>query len=603
MGQKRLIELYVAECILSFSPAMYLSGKFMRNALRLSLFIGLWLCLVLFQRVSGQESGTIVDVVTNDGRLNTLAGAIGSAELTAMYSSSGPFTLFAPTDAAFAVLTNDNLTNPNAIRTTLLYHTIQSAKNSGNLSVESTMTNAAGSDLQIAYVNGQFKVNNLATVVVHDIVATNGIIHLIDVVLDPYAVAAPPPADPQPEQAAGTDGTVAQAPVADPTTPPTPTPEPTPEKPKGLPINNLVITNPSQNPAFKGDGQIAYWSGIQVDRSYCKGTTWVLMKQMDGVTFVGSDRQTNPYRGDTGCEQALPLLCMNRDFSQPPAVSSRGENYHEHWAGGQVRATVPVLGTTLNSEAVANQLCQDTFGIGYRMAEFHDSGYGTQIGEISGWKFWAYGGLDNNQRYWININDQAANPWNSVQPYNAPEINLWYDQVSFHGGDEAYVAGDKMMPEVGRAAGRAYCKGLTFVIQKQMNGMVLVGTDALSNPYTGDTNCNQRLPVLCIRVDGFSPPANFDGNNYSESWSGGQIAQSYPFSGHEINTRESANAKCVESFGEGWRMLEFHDGSLGTAGTDGWKVWGYGGLQSGRRYWVSINDQPANPWNPHAGGN
>ncbi len=565
----------------------------MRKIFRPIVLFSLLFTFVLVQFASAQSSGTLVEVIAQDGRLSQFSAAINSADLNTMLSSSGPYTIFAPTDAAFAVLTDDSLTNANAIRNTVLYHVLQSPKNSGNLSVESSFTNALGKQITVSQNNGRFVLNGTSTVIVTDIVGSNGIMHIVDVVLNSNPAAAQ-------QQQQGNDNTAAGADNTSQDQQPAATPEP--PKPTSLEESNLVMTDPGQNPMFRGEGKIPYWSGIQSDRMTCKGTSWVLKLQMDGVSHVGSDRQTNPYRGDTNCNIPLSLLCINRDFSSPPGTSSRGHDYYDGWAGGRLRATVPILGTELTSLGVANQRCESTFGPGWRMVSFHDGAYGAQVGEISGWDLWAYGGLESARRYWINVGDQPANPWNSVQPPKAPEINNYVTQIMFAGGDAAYVSGDKMMPSYGLSAGRNVCKGVTWVIEKQLNGLVLVGSDALTNPYTGDTNCNQRLPILCIRVEGFPPPANADGNNYSESWSGGQIGQTYPFSGHEINTREKANAKCVERYGSGWRIMEFHDGALGTAGTDGWKAWGYGGLNAGRRMWISINDQPANPWNPHAEG-
>lgn len=579
----------------------------MRNALRFFLFVCFVFTIAAVQQVSKAQAGTLVEVIAADGRLGTFRSAIDSAELGAMLSSSGPYTVFAPTDAAFAVLPDDALTNPNAVRTTVLHHTLLSAKNSGNLSIESSMTNALEKQLTVSQENGQFVLNGSARVIVTDIEASNGILHIVDVVLDPNAQVAQPepvaesPPPPPPGQAPPSgEAAPDSAESAPPPPPPTPTPEP---KPQSMPETNLVLVEPSQNPAYKGEGKIAYWTGIQSDRTTCKGTTWVVMKQMDGVTFVGSDRQTNPYRGDTGCATPLPVLCFNRDFSSPPPLSSRGENYADGWAGGRVRATVPVPGTNLPTEQSADQLCEATFGLNWRMAEFHDAAYGAQIGEISGWDMWAYGGLNNNQRYWIKVGDQPANPWNSQRLFYAPEGDPWADQVVDPSQNAAYAPGEKVQPSFGFASGRAQCKGMTWTVLKQQDGLVLVGSDALTNPYSGDTNCNERLPILCINVEGFSPPANANGNNYSESWSGANVKQTYPFTGHDINTRDKANQRCVEVFGEGWRIAEFHDGALGTAGTDGWKLWAYGGLTNNRRFWVSINDQAANPWSPHAGGN
>ena len=612
----------------------------MRNVFRYLTLVGLMLAVLMVNRASGQ-SGNLIEVIRADGNLSEFNTAINRADLGGMYSSSGPFTIFAPTNAAFATLQNASLTDDNNVRQTLLYHTAQGNITSAELGSMGSIKTALGKVMTFEDY-GNIIINGNASIVVRDVQASNGVIHLIDVVLDhsnvgygdeapveepapaPPAEETAPPTDdgyPAPEGEADNGGTPSEGDVpAEGDTPaqdgeaapatgeengaetaPPPSEEPAPA-PKGMPISNLVLVDPSQNPAFVGGGSITYWAGVNADSSLCKGTTWVLMKQMDGVSFIGSDRKTNPYRGDTACGSSLPLLCLNRNYAEPPATSSRGENYYDGWAGGEIRATVPVAGSALTSIQAANDLCTSTFGHQFRALEFHDASYGVDIGEISGWDLWAYGGLHNNQRYWIYVNDQPANPWNSVQPRPAPEINTWVDQIYEPGGDPAYVHGDKMMPDAGVAAGRGHCKGVTWVIQRQIDGLVQVGSDAITNPYRGDTNCNERIPLLCIRVDGYAPPANTHGLNYAEGWSGGSVALTYPISGHEMSTRENARQQCVNFFGTGWRPAEFHDGSLGIGGTDGWDLWAYGALNSGRRFWITINDQPANPWNPHSGG-
>ncbi len=544
------------------------------------------LALVLLPlQVASAQGGTLAALISGDGRLSSFDAAVGAADLGGMYNGPGPYTIFAPTDAAFAVLNDDSLTNANAVRQTLLYHTLQGGFTKADLYQQESVKTALGKSIRIQNL-GNLLLNDSATLVVHDIQASNGVLHLIDIVLDHNKVGYGDPSEAPPADA----GDSAE------TNPGEPAPEP--EAPKAMPESNLVLIDPSQNPAFRGTGHIKYWSGIHSDSSSCKGTTWVVMKQMDGVTFVGSDRQTNPYRGDTTCAAALPVLCLTRDFSTPPA-SSRGENYHDGWAGGRVKATVPVSGSALNSLAAANQLCADAFGANYRMVEFHDGNYGAGIGEVSGWDIWAYGGLHNNQRYWVYNSDQPSNPWDSVQHKTAPPHNTWVDQVLYPGGDPAYKVGPWMGIQQGRSAGRGTCKGMTWAVNIQRDGMVLVGSDAITNPFTGDTSCDARLRILCIRVEGYTPPANSNGHDFTQYWSGGTVASTFPVTGHTLSTRAAANQQCVDANGPGWRMAEFHDGSLGTGGgLNGWQLWAYGGLHTGGRFWVSINDQPANPWNP-----
>ena len=554
-----------------------------------AMLFALVVACVFSQRASAQ-GGTLIDLINSDGRLSTMKGAVNSAELGTMFSGPGPYTIFAPTNAAFETMTNASLTSPNAVRQTLLYHTLQGSFTKAELYQHKSVKTALGKEIRVQNF-GNLLLNDSATLVVHDIQAANGTLHLIDVVLDHNRAGWGGEAEAPAAGAAGGDSAENGTPT-EPAEPPPP--------PLAMPVSSVVLTDPGQNPAYRGAGHTTYWAGINSNSTSCKGTTFVVMQQMDGVTYVGSDRMTNPYRGDTGCGTPLPILCLLRDFSTPPA-SSRGVNYHDGWAGARVKATVPTKGSEIMSLGAANQRCEEAFGAGWRMAEFHDAGYGVRVGEESGWDFWAYGGLHNNQRYWIHVNDQPANPWNSVQPRPAPTLNTWVDQILYPGGDSAYVHGELMSMATGVAAGRPFCKGVTWSIHKQVNGMVMVGSDGKTNPFTGDTSCAERLPVLCIRVDGYTPPVNFAGNNFNDRWSAGTVGRSFPVPGTALTTRESANAVCSEAFGGGWRMATFHDGSLGTGQYNGWYLWAYGGLNTGQRFWIAINDQPANPWNPHAG--
>ncbi len=120
----------------------------------------------------------------------------------------------------------------------------------------------------------------------------------------------------------------------------------------------------------------------------------------------------NPYKGDTSCRMALPVLCIQKDGSAsevPPdtidngsaAVNTRG------WAAGSVASTEPVAGFVVGSLAGANARCEKELGAGWQMASFHD-GQG-------GWGFVAKRGsrLDTRLRHWVHINDQPGNCWNN----------------------------------------------------------------------------------------------------------------------------------------------------------------------------------------------
>ena len=120
----------------------------------------------------------------------TLVAAVEAAFLTEALASPGPFTVFAPTDAAFAALpagTVESLLLPenrDQLVDILTYHVVAGKVTSDQVTGLSSATTLEGSDIDIAVVNGAVKINN-ATVITPDIMATNGVIHVIDSVLLP----------------------------------------------------------------------------------------------------------------------------------------------------------------------------------------------------------------------------------------------------------------------------------------------------------------------------------------------------------------------------------------------------------------------------------
>lgn len=108
--------------------------------------------------------------------------------------------------------------------------------------------------------------------------------------------------------------------------------------------------------------------------------------------------------------------------------------------------------------------------------------------------------------------------------------------------------------------------------------------------YVGDTSCQESRPILCInKKSHLKRPKGFNANKYNE-WSGGMVQLTDPIVGNQIGSLEAANDLCLEYFGRGWRMAEFHDGW-------GWGFVALGKLKSANRFWVYINDQEANCWN------
>lgn len=129
--------------------------------------------------------GTIVDVAVADGRFTTLAGALMSADLVGALSGEGPFTVFAPTDAAFAKLPPGTLTSltPAQLTTILKYHVLSGRAPSSSLMTKPVDTLAELSAF-VSVEGATVKVND-ANVTTADVQASNGVIHVIDTVLLP----------------------------------------------------------------------------------------------------------------------------------------------------------------------------------------------------------------------------------------------------------------------------------------------------------------------------------------------------------------------------------------------------------------------------------
>ena len=130
----------------------------------------------------------IIRTATNAGSFTTLLTALDVAGLTSALEDPGPFTVFAPTDDAFAALDPDLLNwflaNPEALREVLLYHVVSGAYNSTDVAALSSIQTLQGGNLTITV--GSVMVDD-ANITAVDIEAANGIIHVIDAVLIPEA--------------------------------------------------------------------------------------------------------------------------------------------------------------------------------------------------------------------------------------------------------------------------------------------------------------------------------------------------------------------------------------------------------------------------------
>ncbi|MDP2217134.1 MAG: fasciclin domain-containing protein [Methanolobus sp.] len=134
------------------------------------------------------EEMNIVDVAVSAGSFNTLVQAVQAAGLVETLSSEGPFTVFAPTDEAFAALPEGTLdallADEEALRAVLTYHVVAGEYMASDVIEMESLTTVQGEEIAILVADGNVMVNN-ATVIQTDIEASNGVIHVIDQVILP----------------------------------------------------------------------------------------------------------------------------------------------------------------------------------------------------------------------------------------------------------------------------------------------------------------------------------------------------------------------------------------------------------------------------------
>ena len=140
-----------------------------------------------FARASNQD---IVDTAVGTGQFKTLAAALKAADLVATLKGPGPFTVFAPTDEAFAKLpagTVENLLKPEnkaKLTAVLTYHVVPGAVKAEQVTKLDQAKTVNGAMVKVTTKGGKVTIND-ATVVKADIPASNGIIHVIDKVILP----------------------------------------------------------------------------------------------------------------------------------------------------------------------------------------------------------------------------------------------------------------------------------------------------------------------------------------------------------------------------------------------------------------------------------
>lgn len=131
----------------------------------------------------------IVDTATEAGSFTTLLTAATAAGLVDTLKGEGPFTVFAPSDDAFATLpegtVEDLLEDPEALKAILLYHVVAGKVTSDQVVGMTSADSVGGPAIAISTNDGAVYLNDTVKVVTTDIEASNGVIHVIDGVLLP----------------------------------------------------------------------------------------------------------------------------------------------------------------------------------------------------------------------------------------------------------------------------------------------------------------------------------------------------------------------------------------------------------------------------------
>ncbi len=141
--------------------------------------------------VVSAQGKTIVETAVAAGQFTTLAKALGAAGLVETLNGKGPFTVFAPTDAAFAKLpkaTLDAILADKAKLTAILtYHVVPGKVMAADVVKVTEAKTVQGAPIAVKVAGGTVTLNGSAKVVSTDIQASNGVIHVIDTVILPPA--------------------------------------------------------------------------------------------------------------------------------------------------------------------------------------------------------------------------------------------------------------------------------------------------------------------------------------------------------------------------------------------------------------------------------
>ncbi len=167
----KLFKLFFITAILISLPSLLIAGGYTKT-----------------KAMSGSKD--IVDTAVSAGSFNTLAAALTAADLVDTLRGDGPYTVFAPTDDAFAKLpagTLEDLLRPEnkaKLQAILTYHVVPGRLMAADVVTMSSAKTVNGESFKISESSGNVMVDN-AKVIKTDVIASNGVIHVIDTVLIP----------------------------------------------------------------------------------------------------------------------------------------------------------------------------------------------------------------------------------------------------------------------------------------------------------------------------------------------------------------------------------------------------------------------------------
>lgn len=167
----------------------------MKRKMNISIFTAFAAALILmatdvFAGNYGKKQADIVDTAVSAGSFNTLAAALEAGGLVDTLKADGPYTVFAPTDEAFAKLPDGTVEmlllpeNKDKLVEILTYHVVAGKVTAAEVVTLETAMTANGSDVAIRVVDETVFIND-SRVVATDIGASNGVIHVVDTVILP----------------------------------------------------------------------------------------------------------------------------------------------------------------------------------------------------------------------------------------------------------------------------------------------------------------------------------------------------------------------------------------------------------------------------------